>query len=234
MPGAHLTITAWQCFDDVGGFDVWRSNWWKVVPRENYSYQWWTGWHSPKSLTKWPWRGPWTLIGHERWDVLNGVSWKTQSQYADPNPSTTPRGHDLTPLGHWIVNYNQRGWETHRTWSQDILTAGALFLKGGGSKGEGKGQNKGKGYTKGKGKGSYTKGQGKDKGKIPTAFNECHTWAYVPEEALVHYDPSVVQPKDEQPKGKNKGKSEGKGRKGKNKGKNQGKGRQGKNKGKNL
>ena len=43
------------------------------------------------------------LICHERWDVLNGVSWEAKAQYAYPNPSTAPRGHDLTPLGHWAV-----------------------------------------------------------------------------------------------------------------------------------
>ena len=81
------------------------------------------------------------LICHERWDVLNGVSWEAKAQYAYPNPSIVPKGHDITPLGHWVVTYDQEGWETDRTWSEDILTEGALYLKGGGSKGEGKGQN---------------------------------------------------------------------------------------------
>ena len=157
--------------------------------------------HSTKALTKWSWPGKksgWTLIGHEHWDVLNGVSWKARAQYAHPNPSTTPRGHDLTPLGHWIVNYNQRGWETHRTWSQDILTAGALFLPGGGSKGEGKGQNKGKGYAKGKGKGSYTKGKGKGKGYFPEGKGRGEGYDFSEAEGTGF------------PKGKNKGKSQSK------------------------
>ena len=112
------------------------------MPNRNYSQQWWTGWHSPKALGKWSWPGKgWKLVGHERWDVLNGVSWKAEAQYAYPNPSIVPKGHDLTPLGHWVVTYDQEGWETDRTWSEDILTEGALYLKGGGSKGEGKGQN---------------------------------------------------------------------------------------------
>ena len=163
------------------------------MPSENYSHQWWTGWHSPKALSVWSWPGKksrWTLIGHERWDVLNGVSWKANAQHAHPNPSTIPKGHDLTPLGHWAVTYDQNGWETNREWSEDILTEGALYLKGGGSKGKGKGQNfqnKGKGYTKGKGKGSHTKGKGK---------------GYFPK--------GKGRGKEAEGKGKNKGKSQSK------------------------
>ena len=144
MPRAHLTLTLWQCFDDVGGCDAWLSNWWKEGSEDEGSYQWWTGWHSPKALAQWSWPGKkssWILIGHERRDVLRGFSWKSEAKYAYPNPSTTPRGHDLTPLGHWTVTYDQEGRETDRQWSDDILTEGALYLKGGGSKGKGKGQN---------------------------------------------------------------------------------------------
>ena len=54
-----------------------------------------------------------------------------------------PLQGDMThpPLGHWAVTYDMEGWETDRKWSEDILTEGALYLKGGGSKGKGKGQN---------------------------------------------------------------------------------------------
>ena len=164
-------MTLWQCFDDVGGCDAWLSNWWSEGS-EGHSYQWWTGWHSPKAIAQWSWpgkkRSSWKLIGHERWDDLNGFSWKSEARYAFPNASTAPKGHDLTPLGHWAVTYDQEGQETDRQWSDDILTEGALYLKGGGSKGP-KGQNKGKGkgYTKGEGKGSHNKGEGKGEGDFP-------------------------------------------------------------------
>ena len=112
-----------------------------------YDINWTSGFKfllAREALTNWSWPGKksrWTLIGHERWDDLNGFCWKTEAQYALPNPSTTPRGHDPTPLGHWAVTYDWKGEETDRQWSADILTEGALYLKGGGSKGKGKGQN---------------------------------------------------------------------------------------------
>ena len=141
MPGPHLTVTLWQCFPDVGGCDAWQSNWWEV-PNQSCSYQWWVGWHSPKALTRWAWPGSrWTLIGHERWEDYYGISWKSEAYYAYPNPSTAPRGHDLTPSGHWFVEYDWNGEETDRRWSYAILTEGPLYLKGGRSKGKGKGQN---------------------------------------------------------------------------------------------
>ena len=70
MPGPHLTLT--RRVSD-GGCDGWLSSWWEVVPNgTNHYRQWWTGWHSPKALSKWCWPGKkshWTLIGHERWDL---------------------------------------------------------------------------------------------------------------------------------------------------------------------
>ena len=144
MPGPHLTLTLWQCFEDVGGCDAWLSSWWEDGA---HSYQWWTGWHSPKALTNWSWpdkRSGWVLIGHERWDALNGHSWLSEAHYAEPNPSTSPKGRDLSPVGHWVATYNQNGLEVDRVWSSDTLTEGSLYLKGGGDpkgKGKGKGQN---------------------------------------------------------------------------------------------
>ena len=40
-----------------------------------------------------------------------------------------------------VGTYDQQGWETNRRWTEEILTEGALYLKGGGSTGKGKGQN---------------------------------------------------------------------------------------------
>ena len=161
MPGPHLTLSIFQCFPDVGGCDAWLSNWWGAA------HQWWVGWHSPKPLTRWAWPSPiygWTLIGHERWRDLNGISLKAEALYAHPNPSVAPWGHDLTPCGHWHVRYDAQGNETARSWSDEILSEGELYLKG-----KGKGQNKGNGYAKGKGyqgKGSGKGGKGKGgKGK---------------------------------------------------------------------
>ena len=140
MPGQHLTLTLWQCFDDVGGCGAWLSNWWDV-PSENYSWLWWTGWHSPNPLRMWFWPGRWTLIGHERWDDQGGNSWLSQAFYANPNPSTTPWGRALTPVGHWELTYDQWGRRIGRSYSREILTEGDLYLKGSGSKGKGKGQS---------------------------------------------------------------------------------------------
>ena len=141
MPGSHLTFTLWQCHEDVGGCDGWLSSWWDFAPNGTYR-QWWTGWHSPRAIAKWCWPGRkkhyWTLIGHERWHDLNGVQWKAEAWYAHPNPSFTSRGHDLTPLGHWVVTYDQQGNETNRRWTREILREGPIYLKG---KGKGKGQN---------------------------------------------------------------------------------------------
>ena len=155
-----MTLTMWQCWNDVGGWDAWLSSWWKDDPETGYCYQWWTGWHSPENLAEWPWPDNicWSLIGHERWDCLNDHTWKAEAHYAHPNASTAPRGHDLIPLGHWIVTYDEEGNETDRVWSDDILAEGPLYLKGGGSKGKGKGKGN---YPKGKGKGNYPKGKGK-------------------------------------------------------------------------
>ena len=138
MPGPHLTLHVFGCFPDVGGCDVWLSNWWD----EDEGYQWWTGWHSPRPLSMWKWPGgSWTLIGHERWDYQEGHSWLSHANYAIPNPSTTQRGFDLTPRGHWQLVYNREGQVLYKKCSLRILKEGNLYLKGSGSKGEGKGQN---------------------------------------------------------------------------------------------
>ena len=129
MPGPHLTLHVFGCYPDVGGCDVWLSNWWD----EAEGYQWWTGWHSPRPLSRWRWPGgSWTLIGHERWDDdgPGGIAWKSQAYYANPNPSATRRGGDLTPDGHWVVPYNHAGREYDRRYSPEILTEGNLYLKG--------------------------------------------------------------------------------------------------------
>ena len=173
MPGPHLTLTLWHCFPDVGGCDAWLSSWWGE-PNENHSWQWFTGWHSPNALADWEWPGAtWTLIGHERWEYLNGASFKSAAQYAHPNPSTTPRGWNLRPRGHWSLLYAVDGTVQMSTWSDDILQDGALYLKGGKGNGKGngdgkcgddpKGKGKGKGYAKGNDE-DFPKGKGKGKG----------------------------------------------------------------------
>ena len=122
MPGKpHLTLTLWQCFPDVGGCDAWLSTWWEA-PNDTHSWQCYVGWHSPDGLENWSWpNGEWHLIGHKRWETINGFTFKSAAQYANPNPSTTARGRDLTPNGHWSYLYSVDGEIQMSTWSNDIL-----------------------------------------------------------------------------------------------------------------
>ena len=51
--------------------------------------QWWVGWH-----TQQPFRGP---------------GYMQEAYYVDRNPTTSPSGSDLTPVGHYHVTYDRQG-----------------------------------------------------------------------------------------------------------------------------
>ena len=72
--------------------------------------------------------GAWTLIGYEKRRQNN----LTEAYDAEPNPSTTPKGKDLTPEGNWRVAYDQQGELIDEAYSDKILIWGeeGAFLKG--------------------------------------------------------------------------------------------------------
>ena len=156
MPGPHLDAFVAQCFADVGGSDLWTSSY--------YQDNWWVGWHTGAPFHHWYLSEPhqWFLIGYEKWRTpLHGMPHMRKGYYAEPNPSTSVWGSDLTPVGHWQVAYNSNGHQTHRKWSSFPLTWDEeAFLAGRRQKGEW--------FPKGKGKGKKGKDMGKngmDKGK---------------------------------------------------------------------
>ena len=84
MPGPHLDLSIYQCFEDVGGVDIWLAQWW------DGDGQWYVGWHlnGPSgvlALTHWSWPNPsWRLIGWEWWSY--NPTHLLESWYQFPNP----------------------------------------------------------------------------------------------------------------------------------------------------
>ena len=161
MPGPHIDACISQCHADVGGCDVWTSS------HYNDNGQWWVGWHSDNSFPNWHLgqAAHWTLIGYERWRQDNhGPAWKAHACYAEPNPSLSLAGSNLTPVGHWHITYNQQGEHIEVRYYHDTLTWNEeeAFLKGSGKdKASPKGSGKGKASPKGKGKKGKATGKGR-------------------------------------------------------------------------
>ena len=100
MPGPHRHAAIFPCPKHVGGSDVWTSSYYLN------DEQWWVGWHTTSPFRHWfSGQGAWTLIGYEKWRQNN----LTEAYHAEPNPSETREGKDLTPEGHWRVTYDQQG-----------------------------------------------------------------------------------------------------------------------------
>ena len=129
MPGPHLDVCVFQCHLDVGGCDIWTSSWYGP------SGQWHVGWHSNMSFPNWHLgdEASYTLIGYEFWRKDDeGNDWMAEADYADPNPSLSPSGSDLTPVGHWHGSYEQQGQLTSQVDSPELLMwqEETAFLKG--------------------------------------------------------------------------------------------------------
>ena len=123
MPGAHLDAQIFQCFRDVGGCDVWTSSYHNeyLGQARLVNEQWWDGWHNTSPFHNWHLGQAcqWFLIGHEKWsNPANGaIPYMTEAYYNEPNPSTSRWGSNLTPVGHWHVQYNSQGHDTYRIYN---------------------------------------------------------------------------------------------------------------------
>ena len=87
------------------------------------------GWHTTSPFRHWfSGQGAWTRIGYEKWRQNN----LTEAYYAEPNPSETREGKDLTPEGHWRVTYDQQGKPIEQDYSKEFLIGDkeGAFLKG--------------------------------------------------------------------------------------------------------
>jgi len=152
-----------QCYRDVGGSDLWQSSFY------NATMQWWVGWHSTKPferfhLTRTP---QWSLIGYELWNKQ--PPYLVEAYYADPNPSTSIAGSDLTPQGHYHITYDAQGQVSSSLYQTGILTwrQAESFIKG---TGKGKG-NQSYWFGDPNSKGAGPKGSGK-KGWVPKGLSK--------------------------------------------------------------
>ena len=118
MPGPHIAAFIMQCWPDVDGADVWLSSWYTA------NHQWWEGWHTTPPFRNWHsgQDGQWFLIGYEKWCRGALGERMREAYYQEPNPSTSQRGEDLTPVGHWYVRYNARGDRTDTSYNGQPLT----------------------------------------------------------------------------------------------------------------
>ena len=109
MPGPHIDACIMQCFDDVGGVDLWLSSWHKE------GMQWWVGWHTIRPFEEFHIgrNDDWTLIGYELWQ--DGGRYMSETYLAEPSPSPgRPRPPPLqvhaagpsTPPGHWHIAFS--------------------------------------------------------------------------------------------------------------------------------
>ena len=115
MPGPHLDVVIFQCHQDVGGSVVWISSYY--LNEE----QWWVGWHTTSPFRHWfSGQGTWTLIGYEKWRHWS-YGYLTEAYYADPNPSLTAKGRDLTPKGHWRVTFDPQCEVTEEAYIKEPL-----------------------------------------------------------------------------------------------------------------
>ena len=62
MPGAHLNFHVYQCYERIGGCDLWMASW-----EEGHNAQWWVGFHTPQPIWQWWEPATWSIIGWELW-----------------------------------------------------------------------------------------------------------------------------------------------------------------------
>ena len=171
MPGPHLDLMVMQCFQDVGGVDIWRGSFWEQ------NSQWWIGWHMPNGSTGLAaldafWQDPngaeWQLIGHEKWlYTRRGGAKLVEAYYNNPNPSTGQPWEGA--IGHHHLALGRNGRWINK-WVPTPIGDHPIYLKGGVTSPKGKGDGNGKNTAPkgGKAKGKWQpkgKGQGKDQGK---------------------------------------------------------------------
>ena len=180
MPGPHLDFQLFQCWNDVGGCDLWIGSFF------NEEHRWWEGWHSPKHIALWYQTPPnaWNFIGWEKWDY--DATMIQESLYVDPNPSLVPKRQwpeqSKQKPGALRHTYDDQGNIAHTEWiayedlSPDMLAGcpkgsflqafakGRTGSKKGGVKGKGKGEPKGAKGSEGKKGGVKGKGKGEPKG----------------------------------------------------------------------
>ena len=95
MPFAHAKVTLFQCYEDVGGTDIW------VSAKFNEDAQWWVGWHTSKGLDSWFRTKPskWRLIGWELWG--HEAEWPHVFCLNVPDPSTMPLHEPKVSIYAW-------------------------------------------------------------------------------------------------------------------------------------
>ena len=168
MPGPHLDIYLMACYNDVGGYDLWVSSYYTPEAA------WWVGWHCSQSLVQFYLTGEdhWTLIGYELWTKDDDPD-LLAAYYAQPNPSTTPAGGDLTPQGYWHYTYAAEGPQENWHYVAGKFlewSAEDAFLKGNGK--GGRARREIGTILKGLGKGEMGEGKGKAEGKVQQGEGE--------------------------------------------------------------